>query len=210
MSTDDLPADKPKSRRGGKRIGAGRKAKGSTSPSLVGGIDLQSVLAAPVPDEIESVARRHARTAIEALQKQLLFGQSESARVNAANAILDRGFGRPSVDVGGDAMLPFFGLAPDRTTSQEIRQEARRHAQLAIEVLNKIAGHGASESARVMAAKSLLDRGLGTVAAAKIGTEELPVRPLGKKEEAAIAAETAGSGTEWGNDLSPLTGSTLN
>src|SRR5262245_54165186 len=95
------------------------------------------------------------------------------AFVAAGNAILDRGYGKPAVEIGGDAaMLPFMAApALAVSISSEIRAEARRYATLAIEVLRKISDSGASESARVSAAKSLLDRGLGTVASARMPEE---------------------------------------
>lgn len=184
-----------KSRRGGKRPGAGRKKKGHVAATALAALDLASALATPPPDEIDGVAQRHARTAIEALVKQLIHGASEAAKVSAANEILDRGYGKPAVEIGGDAaMLPFMA-APSQAValSSEIRSEARKYAHLAIEVLNKIANGGQSESARVSAAKSLLVRGLGTVAAARM-PDEMRSRPLGKKEEAAQAAKVAGTG----------------
>jgi hypothetical protein len=188
------PAASPsKSGRGGKRPGAGRKKKGHvpTSPSAVAGVDLALALSAEPPVEIEGVAQRHARTMLDGLVKQLIAGTSETARISAANAVLDRAFGKPAVDVGGET-LPLFGIAPDRSVSLEIRSEARRHALLAIEVLRKIAENGASETSRVSAAKSLLDRALGTVAPAKVPAEVYT--PLGKKEEAARAAKAAATG----------------
>lgn len=183
---------KPKSRRGGKRLGAGRKKKGHVAPSALAGIDLKAALDLPPPTEIESAAQRHARAALDALVKQLISGASESAKVNAANAILDRGYGKPSVEIGGESFLPFLS-APSKVVSTEIRTEARKFANLAIAVLEKIATNGQSESARVMAAKSLWDRGLGTVAPAKIPDGPMR-RPAGKKEEAQAAAERAASG----------------
>jgi len=193
---EEIAEPAPKSRRGGKRPGAGRKKKGAVAPSSVAGLDLAAVLAAPVPDEIDGIAQTHARTAIAALVKQLTFGASESAKVSAANAILDRGYGKPAVEIGGDAaMLPFMAApALAVSISSEIRAEARRYATLAIEVLRKISDSGASESARVSAAKSLLDRGLGTVASARM-PEELDAGPqLGKKEQRQRAAEAAATG----------------
>jgi hypothetical protein len=187
----DVSTVSSKSNRGGKRPGAGRKKKGYASPSSVAGLDLKLALSGEVPDEIESIAQRHARIALDALVKQLLAGVSETARISAANAILDRGFGKPAVDVGGET-LPLFGRAPDRSLSVEIRAESRRYASLAIEALRKIVENGASETSRVSAARSLLDRGLGTVAAAKIPTTDYA--PLGKKEEAVRAAKAAATG----------------
>jgi hypothetical protein len=76
----------------------------------------------------------------------------------------------------------------------ETRSEARRHARTCIEVLRRIAEFGKSDAAKVSAARCLLDRGLGLVAAAKV-----PERPgdepvLGKREAAARAAEAANIG----------------
>lgn len=157
---------------GGRRQGAGRKPKNKAAlPDL----DIAHALASPTPDEIESLAQRHAATALSALVKQLTAGSSESARINAANAVLDRGFGKPAVDVGGFSQLPLFGGVSMKPIGGEIRAEARNFAHLAIETLRKIADNGRSESARVSAAKSLLDRGLGTVAQAKLDDNAKPL-----------------------------------
>jgi hypothetical protein len=64
---------------------------------------------------------------------------------------------------------------------------------VAVAVLRKIAQEGQSETARAGASKALLDRGLGTVGKARMPDEQRD-RPLGKKEEAARAAETAATG----------------
>jgi hypothetical protein len=179
---------------GGRRANSGRKPKGYVAPTAIAGLDLKSALALPPPQDIEGVAQKHARSAIDALVKQLLVGSSEAAKVSAANAILDRGYGRPSVEAGGDPMLPFLGVvSTSKSIATEIREEARKSALLAIEVLHRIKDAGASETARVQAAKSLLDRGLGTVAPAKM-PDEFGQRTLGKKEEAAEAAKAAASG----------------
>lgn len=69
--------------RGGKRPGAGRK-KGSRA---VATIEQGGTLA--------ELARRHSGEAIAALVKVMKEAESEAARVSAANAILDRGYGRP-------------------------------------------------------------------------------------------------------------------
>jgi hypothetical protein len=154
------------------------------------------------PEEIAPLAQRYAQTAIDSLVEQLTNGESEPAVVAAANAILDRGYGKPAVDVGGTGLLPFFGRAPDRNANIEIRDIARRFAELAIDRLSTIAAAGRSESARVAAARSLIDRGLGMVASAKIDGGDL-LRPLGKKEQAELNARTASAGGdfEWGDDL---------
>src|SRR5581483_3722912 len=186
-----LPA---KSKRGGARPGAGRKRKGHASTSALPAIDLAAALEAAPPEDIESAAQAHAREAIASLVKQLSFGKSETAKVNAANAILDRGYGKPSVDVGGLAQLSLFGgLRPTAAVADEIRVEARKFATLALECLRRIATGGETEGARVSAAKSMLDRGVGTVAVAKV-PEGLAAKPLGKREEAAVAARNAAAG----------------
>lgn len=183
-----------KSKRGGKRPGAGRKPKGQRSSSALPEIDQEAALAAPVPDDIESTAQAYARGAIASLVKQLCHGKSETSKVNAANAILDRGYGKPSVDIGGLAQLSLFGgIRPAAVVGDEVRVEARKFANLAIEVLGAISTRGETESARVSASKSLLDRGVGTVQTARV-PEGLMPKAMGKKEEAAIAARNAAAG----------------
>lgn len=192
MSSGDEAA--PKSKRGGKRPGAGRKPKGHKATSALPTLDLEAALAAPAPDDIESTAQAYSRGAIASLVKQLCHGKSETSKVNAANAILDRGYGKPSVDVGGLQQLSLFGgVRPAAVVGDEIRVEARKYANLAIEVLGAIATRGETESARVSASKSLLDRGVGTVQTAKV-PEGLTPKTLGKKEEQAIAARNAAAG----------------
>lgn len=73
---------KPK-KRGGRRPGAGRP-KGSAA------------IATPVMKaNLSAMARAHTQRAIEALVYVATSGQSESARVAAAIALLDRGYGKP-------------------------------------------------------------------------------------------------------------------
>ncbi len=60
-------------------------------------------------------------------------------------------------------------------------------------MLRRIADVGASESARVQAVKTLLDRGLGAVAPAR-NLDKLFERPAGKKEAAERGAEEALTG----------------
>ncbi len=64
---------------GGRRLGAGRK-KGQVS-------ETKRVIA--------EMAREHAETALGVLVEIALRGESEAARVSAANALLDRGYGKP-------------------------------------------------------------------------------------------------------------------
>ncbi|MER8806042.1 hypothetical protein NKH65_03925 [Mesorhizobium australicum] len=65
--------------RGGKRPGAGRK-KGKVSEAK---------------RAISDMAKVHAEAALETLAEIASKGESDSARVSAANAILDRAYGKP-------------------------------------------------------------------------------------------------------------------
>ena len=70
---------------GGKREGAGRPT-GSKNRST--------------PDQSERIselAKTHCELALQVLVDVALKGKTDSARVSAANALLDRAFGRPSV-----------------------------------------------------------------------------------------------------------------
>lgn len=188
-----MSQDKPK--HGGKRPGAGRKPRGYVKPSALSDLTRVAALAEPPPIEIDGVAQQHARSALEALITILFHGKSEAAKISAAKEILDRGCGKPAVEIGGDGapMLPFMMAPADpiRTLGREIREEARRYAHLAVKALAAIAGNGASESARASAARALLERGFGTVAKASM-PDELRERPLGKKEAQAAAAAASG------------------
>lgn len=191
-----MPDDpqKPKSRRGGARPGAGRKPK-PKSPTAVHGIDLAAALAGDVPEEIDRLASGATGRSVTVLVNILIVGASESAQIDAANEILDRGYGKPTVEAGGDPMLPFLGRAPVRTVANETREEARRYARLAIATLEKIQDNGRSEATRVRAAKSLLARALGSVAPARVPAQLAALaRPVGKKEAAAQGAKAAGVG----------------
>jgi hypothetical protein len=64
---------------GGKRLGAGRKP-GATSLAK---------------RDLASMAKEHAETALKVLAEIAMSGQSEAARVSAANALLDRAYGKP-------------------------------------------------------------------------------------------------------------------
>ena len=77
--------------RGGKRDGAGRK-KGSKVNQL-------PHIAPEIKCELRELAREHAGIALEALTKICKASDSDAARVSAANAILDRGYGKPSQHV---------------------------------------------------------------------------------------------------------------
>jgi hypothetical protein len=85
--------------RGGRRPGAGRK-KGKVSQAK---------------RDLAALARDHAELAMSTLVDVAHNGESEAARVSAATAILDRGFGKPkhSLDLGGEVsvktLADFYG-----------------------------------------------------------------------------------------------------
>ena len=192
-------------RRGGARIDpktgksvAGRKPV-KREPTSLTDLDLRSLLTDPPPDEIDGVAQRHLTATIDGLVKIAVHGASETARISCCKEILDRGYGKPAVEIGGDAaapMLPFQmapSVQPAIGVTAAYRSEARKYARLAVEVLRRIAEHGQSETARASALKALNDRGLGTVAMARM-SDEMRDEPVGKKEQQARAAATAASG----------------
>jgi len=82
--------------RGGKRAGAGRK-KGSkgrsprSSPVIIA--------KAQEKRELREAARQFTHDALETLAAICKEGQSEAARVSAACALLDRGYGKPTQQV---------------------------------------------------------------------------------------------------------------
>lgn len=82
--------------RGGKRVGAGRP-KGSRDTATV---EQKATL--------EELARSHAPLALQTLADVARGSESDAARVSAASAILDRGYGKPrqSVEHAGDPENP--------------------------------------------------------------------------------------------------------
>lgn len=78
--------------RGGRRPGAGRPKGRKNAATL----------------EIEAAAKEFAGDALAALKKVATKGRSEGARVAAATALLDRGYGRPrqSIEHSGSVELP--------------------------------------------------------------------------------------------------------
>lgn len=100
MATADIEKkSKPINRRGGKRQGAGRPPGRKDGKTL----------------EIEAAAKEHADDALKALVTVAKNGESESARVTAATALLDRGYGKPRQSVehtgkdGGPIQVWMFG-----------------------------------------------------------------------------------------------------
>ncbi len=101
--------------RGGKREGAGRKAG-------------TSVVQVSVPKEIKlemrELAREHATAALETLVKICKMSDSDAARVSAANAILDRGYGKPlqQIESGGAGD---FSSMPDHELDEFLKSAAQ-------------------------------------------------------------------------------------
>ena len=75
--------------KGGARPGAGRP-KGSRSAATVA-----------QQATISELAREHGEAALAALVQIATAGESEAARVSAANAILDRAYGKPTQTIAG-------------------------------------------------------------------------------------------------------------
>lgn len=71
---------KPGERRGGRQKGTPNKANRT----------------------LKEAAREYTEQALQTLVQIALGGESEAARVSAANAILDRGYGKPSQVLAGD------------------------------------------------------------------------------------------------------------
>ena len=90
MADKDTPALKKYQRtagaKGGPRPGAGRK-KGEPNKATA---------------SLRELAREYTPQAIKALAEIMMESDSDSARVAAANAILDRGYGKPSTVLSGD------------------------------------------------------------------------------------------------------------
>ena len=80
-----MPGSKPGERRGGRQKGTPNK----------------------VTAELRGAAQQYTMQALEVLAHVAQHGESESARVSAACALLDRGHGRPTqaVNVGADSSL---------------------------------------------------------------------------------------------------------
>jgi hypothetical protein len=158
---------------------------------------MAAALEAAPPAEIDSALSGQARRSLDGLVKIMLHAGSDTARITAAEEVLDRGYGKPAVEIGGDAALPMlpFMTAPELapTTTSAVRAEARRYANLAVLVLTKIAENSLSETARVAAHRALIKRECGTVGTARMPDEQRD-QPMGKKEQATRAAAAAATG----------------
>jgi hypothetical protein len=101
--------------RGGKREGAGRK-KGSkdTRPRS------SPVIIAPAQEkrELREAARQFTDDALKTLAAICKEGQSEAARVSAACALLDRGYGRPTQQVETGSPGEFSRMTDEELDAQ--------------------------------------------------------------------------------------------
>jgi hypothetical protein len=101
--------------RGGKREGAGRK-KGSkdrkprSSPIIIAN--------AQEKRELREAAREYTERALKTLAAICSEGQSEAARVSAACALLDRGYGKPTQQVETGSPGDFTGMSDAELDAQ--------------------------------------------------------------------------------------------
>lgn len=93
--------------RGGTRPGAGRP-KGSPNKATV---------------DLQDAAREYTEEALETLRAICASGQSESARVAAATALLDRGYGKPRQQLSAELTGKDGAPLADRSNSLEIFKE---------------------------------------------------------------------------------------
>jgi len=77
--------------------------------------------------EVRELARTHTAEAIGCLLKEMRHGDTSHARIAAANALLDRGWGRPTQPLAGDAEEPPIGIEMSN------EEERRRQADAAID-----------------------------------------------------------------------------
>lgn len=92
---------------GGARPGAGRK-KGKVGKAKM---------------ELAAMAKEYAEEAIRTLVEIATSGESEAARVSAANAILDRGYGKPTQPISGDDDAPPVGVSVIRRVIVDPKRE---------------------------------------------------------------------------------------
>lgn len=109
-----------KGSRGGRRQGAGRPRGAKSATTL----------------EIEAAAKEHAGDALKALVAVAKSGSTESSRVAAAIAILDRGYGRPRQAIqhsGAMAVAAGVMLVPAAQDADSwAREVAARQAALVV------------------------------------------------------------------------------
>ena len=78
--------------------------------------------------DIRDLARQHRETALAALVEIAERGENESARVAAANSLLDRGYGKPTQPLSGDDAMPPIGLSVADREAEIARRQAEAKA----------------------------------------------------------------------------------
>jgi hypothetical protein len=101
--------------RGGRREGAGRKKgtkdrKPRSSPIIIAN--------AQEKRELREAAREYTERALKTLAAICSEGQSEAARVSAACALLDRGYGKPTQQVETGSPGEFSALSDEQLDAQ--------------------------------------------------------------------------------------------
>jgi hypothetical protein len=93
MSGPDTTAD---------RKSTGRKPNSASLANLRKGGGRPKGVPNKASVSLKELAREYTPQALETLAQIMVAGESEAARVSAANAILDRGYGKPSQVLAGD------------------------------------------------------------------------------------------------------------
>jgi len=75
---------------------------------------------------VKELARQYTREAIETLADIMRNGRQERARIAAAEALLDRGYGKPTQRIAGDEDGPPVAVSLPTETLIELLDEARR------------------------------------------------------------------------------------
>jgi hypothetical protein len=66
--------------------------------------------------EVRDLARKHTTDAITRLVEIMHKGKSEQACILAANSLLDRGWGKPTLPIAGDPQMPAVRVIDARAT----------------------------------------------------------------------------------------------
>ena len=102
---------------------SGRRRNGTFAPGCSGNAGGRPKAA----ENVRDLARSHTELAVATLVAIADGGQSEAAKVAAATAILDRGWGRPTQPLSGDDDAPPIGMAiVDREAEIERKRLAAR------------------------------------------------------------------------------------
>jgi hypothetical protein len=176
--------------------------KSQTASTRLSDIELRAAAAPLTPAEIERKAQSACDDALTQTERVMLHLSSDAARIKAAAYILDRAFGVPSTSTGVDMTLPLFGQEFLSTAHGRITARSRAIVGIALETLIKISQNSSSPGDRLSAAKAIHSCGLGAISPASLsvfGNDKV----IGKKQAALDAADLAGAGTEWGDDLRP-------